>query len=260
MAYTPLKNYFDARLLDQLSDKIATLGVSFDHKKFKKETTLSLDSLELKDRTYLIADQLQKYLPGSYSDQIEVLINILGPPNPESYGTFMKYFWTWTISAFIERHGLNDEKLSLKAIKEVTKRGTGEFAIRPFLRKNPAGILKVMNKWSLDKNFHVRRLSSEGLRPNLPWATKLTIFIEEPEPVFSILENLKNDPEKYVQTSVANMINDYFKVNFEAASDIITKWSANPEEHTKWIIKHAIRNYRKKNEEWALELTEKMNL
>ena len=104
-----------------------------------------------------------------------------------------------------------------------TKRGTEEFAIRPFIHQNPKKLLKVMNEWSLDKNFHVRRLSSEGLRPKLPWAPKLTLFNDDPSPVFSILENLKNDPEKYVQTSVANHVNDYLKVNYDFAFDVIQK-------------------------------------
>lgn len=115
-----------------------------------------------------------------------------------------------------------------------------------------------MNEWSLDKNFHVRRLSSEGLRPKLPWAPKLTLFNDDPSPVFSILENLKNDPEKYVQTSVANHVNDYLKVNYDFAFDVIQKWSKKPSDNAKWIIKHAIRNYRKKEIAWAIELTEKM--
>ncbi|MDG2449325.1 MAG: 3-methyladenine DNA glycosylase, partial [Saprospiraceae bacterium] len=107
--------------------------------------------------------------------------------------------------------------------------------------------------------FHVRRLASEGLRPNLPWASKLKLFIDDPSPIFKILENLKDDPEKYVQTSVANHINDYFKVNNEAAVALIEKWSVKPQKDTRWIVKHAIRNYRKKGETWAIELTEKMN-
>ena len=31
----------------------------------------------------------------------------------------------------------------------------------------------LMLKWSQSKNVHVRRLSSEGIRPRLPWAKKL---------------------------------------------------------------------------------------
>jgi len=259
MAYTPLKNYFGIELLNDLSYKILRIQKNFDSNSFIEETSPLLEHLELKDRTYTIADGIEKYLPGGYEKQIAVLVKILGPENPDSYGTFMKFFWTWVIGAFIERHGLAHGELSIRAIKELTKRGTGEFAIRPLIRNNPQALLKVMHLWSLDENFHVRRLSSEGLRPNLPWAKKMTLFIDNPDPVFSIINNLKNDSQKYVQTSVANLVNDYLKVNNSYAMHIIRSWSKSPQIHTKWIIKHAIRNYRKKKEPWALKMTEKMN-
>lgn len=51
---------------------------------------------------------------------------------------------------------------------------------------------------------------------------KLELFIEEPEPVFEILELLKEDPAHFVKKSVANHITDYLKVNPEAANSFIT--------------------------------------
>tara|TARA_Y100000385_G_scaffold290317_1_gene362971 strand:- start:17021 stop:17809 length:789 start_codon:yes stop_codon:yes gene_type:complete len=259
MAFTPLKYKFDKELLELLSDKITSEGASFDRERFRKATQPLLDPLELKDRVNVIADQLNFFLPGDYKSKLNLLVQILGPTNEGSYGTFNDFFWTWPIGSFIERNGLGEEGLSLNAIKELTQRGTGEFAIRPFIRQNPEHLIRVMAAWSNDQNFHVRRLASEGLRPNLPWASKLKLFIDDPSPIFKILENLKDDPEKYVQTSVANHINDYFKVNNEAAVALIEKWSVKPQKDTRWIVKHAIRNYRKKGETWAIELTEKMN-
>ena len=259
MAFTPLKFKFDKELLQLFAEKILNEGVSFNQKEFQFTTQPLLDPLELKDRVNVIADQLNHYLPGSYQEKIELLVKILGPENKGSYGTFNDFFWTWPIGAFIERQGLHEEELSINAIIELTKRGTGEFAIRPFIRQNPQHLVATMTSWSTHENFHVRRLSSEGLRPNLPWAGKLKLFIEQPESVFNILENLRNDPERYVQTSVANHINDYFKVNNEAAMSLIHSWSKDPQMNTRWIIKHAIRNYRKKGVTWALEMTNQMN-
>ena len=259
MAYTPLKFKFDKDLLILFSNKFAETSYPFDAKRFQETTLPLLDKLELKDRVNAIADQLNIFLEGDYAQKLEALESILGPENEGSYGTFNDFFWTWPIGAFIERYGLEHEQTSIDAIKELTKRGTGEFAIRPFIRQNPEHLIRAMTQWSLDSNFHVRRLSSEGLRPNLPWSSKLKLFIEDPSLVFNILENLKEDPERYVQTSVANHINDYFKVNYHEADALISNWAQNPKSNTRWIIKHAIRNYRKKKEAWALELTVKMN-
>ncbi|MEE9373013.1 MAG: DNA alkylation repair protein [Saprospiraceae bacterium] len=259
MAFTPLKFKFDKDLLELLADKILETSTPFDKIKFQKNTQKLLSPFELKDRVNIIADELNNYLSGNYTKKLSLLIHILGPENKGAYGTFNDFFWTWPIGAFIERHGLDHEDLSITAIKELTKRGTGEFAIRPFIRQNRKKLIQIMTDWSLDENFHVRRLASEGLRPKLPWSSKMVLFIETPKQVFAILENLKNDPERYVQTSVANHINDYFKVNYKEAIALINDWSKHPEIHTRWIIKHAIRNYRKKGVTWALDLTATMN-
>ena len=56
-----------------------------------------------------------------------------------------------------------------------------------------------MKQWSTDDNFHVRRLSCEGVRPKLPWAKKLDVFVENPKPILPILNKLKDDKSKYVQ-------------------------------------------------------------
>ena len=260
MAFTPLKFKFDKELLELFSEKFAEEQIAFNGSLFKKETQPLLDPLELKDRVNVISHQLNKFLSGNYSEKLKSLLKILGPENQGSYGTFNDFFWTWPIGRFIELYGLEFETESLNALEELTKRGTAEFAIRPFIIQNPDRLIATMTDWSLHDNFHIRRLSSEGLRPNLPWAGKLKLFIENTEPVFNILENLKDDPSKYVQTSVANHINDYFKVNESAAIALINHWADKPSSKSnRWIIKHAIRNYRKKGVDWALEMTQKMN-
>jgi 3-methyladenine DNA glycosylase AlkC len=91
------------------------------------------------------------------------------------------------------------------------------------------------------KNFHLRRLASEGLRPKLPWSSKLNTFIEEPDPVFQILELLKEDEVKFVQKSVANHLTDYLKVNPEPTLVLMSQWNKSDNKYTQWILKHANR-------------------
>jgi 3-methyladenine DNA glycosylase AlkC len=64
-------------------------------------------------------------------------------------------------------------KISLNFIKELTKRFTGEYAIRPLLATKPKETIKTTVKWSKDENVHVRRLASEGVRISLPWSKKI---------------------------------------------------------------------------------------
>lgn len=98
-----------------------------------------------------------------------------------------------------------------------------------------------MQKWSKSRNFHLRRLAAEGTRPKLPWSTKLDIFIEHPEPVFKILDQLMHDEIKFVQKSVANNLADYLKVNHKLAVQFIKNHQASEHKNTQWILKHATR-------------------
>lgn len=129
----------------------------------------------------------------------------------------------------------------MNALGEITKRGTSEYAVRAFIRAYLKQSLAAIKSWAQDGNFHLRRLASEGTRPKLPWASKLDLFINDPAPVFEILEILKRDEVKFVQRSVANNIADYLKVNFPAAKELILRWSRDADPHTQAIIKHATR-------------------
>ncbi len=93
------------------------------------------------------------------------------------------------------------------------------------------------------------------MRPRLPWATKLQIFIDDPIPILLILENLKDDPSRFVQKSVANNLNDILKDNYNLGIDTLSKWSHRATTERKWIIKHALRNQVKKNNAEALTIT-----
>ena len=130
---------------------------------------------------------------------------------------------------------------AINAIEEITKRNTGEYAIRPFIRMYPADTLQRMTLWAKSENFHLRRLASEGLRPKLPWSAKLATFNDNPKPVFKILEMLKEDDVMFAKKSVANHLTDWLKVNKQPTVDLIKKWSKSDNKNTQWIIKKATR-------------------
>ena len=206
-----------------------------------------------------IANQLRANLPTDYTQALDVLLKILGPENENETGMFSEYFWVMPIAKYVETYGLNHFPESINAIKEITKRNTGEYCIRPFIEKYPDKTLAVLDKWSHDSNVHVRRLSSEGLRPRLPWAKKIDRFIDNPKPVLDILNNLKDDDSKFVQKSVANNLNDILKDNNEIGMETIRKWSKTASRNRKWIIKHALRNQIKKGNAEAKRIIEALN-
>lgn len=255
MACKKLKYWFDKELAILLGNKISELRPNFNRNRFLKSVEEKVKDLELKDRVEIISDELFVNLGRNYEKGINLLMQILGPENEEETGMFTNYYWVMPIAKFVEKYGLENFELSMKAIEEITKRNTGEYAIRPFIVMDLKKTLERMEKWSKHNNKHLRRLSSEGLRPRLPWAAKLDMFIENPKPILRILNNLKDDKSKYVQKSAANCINDILKDNFEIGKQLIEEWNKKKiSKERKWIIKHALRNFLKVNNKWAEEI------
>jgi 3-methyladenine DNA glycosylase AlkC len=224
-----------------LADKIVNVYPEFDSKGYAADIKKAVIGKRYTERIEIHAQLFHKYLPQSYKEALGILLQILGEENPSQTGMFTHYYWLMPVGKFVELYGLNDFDISMKALEEITKRNTGEYAIRPFARKYPEKILSVCMKWAKSDNFHLRRLASEGLRPKLPWATKLDIWNDNPSPVFDIIEILKEDSVKFVQKSVANHLRDWIKVNPQEAQKIIDTWSKSSNNNTKWILKHAQR-------------------
>ncbi len=236
-----ITDWFGANLAELLSDKILLTHKGFDKADYVFNIEKKCTEKTYTQRVELLADELRNYLPNDYPQAVTILLNIVGDENPNETGMFTNYYWIMPIGKFVEKYGLDDYDISIHAISEITKRNTGEYAIRPFIRKYPKETIKQMQHWAKSDNFHVRRLASEGLRPKLPWAPKLDTFINNPSPVFEILELLQDDPVKFVKKSVANHLTDWLKVNRKPTIKLIKKWEKSDNEHTKWIIKHATR-------------------
>ena len=252
--YKQLKFYYGKDLAELLSDKIKPVYSKFDSKSFIKSVSKEVKDLELKDRVEVITDNLRSHLPKNYKSAVNILLKILGPENKNETGMFKEYYWLMPVAYFIEKYGLEDFDTSINAISEITKRNTGEYAIRPFIRKYTKDTMKVMKKWSRDKNVHIRRLASEGCRPRLPWSQKLDEFILDPSPIIPILENLKEDESLFVKKSVANNINDILKDNYDFGIKLLKNWNKLKNPDTKWIIKHALRKEIKKENPEAMKL------
>ncbi|GIM55544.1 DNA alkylation repair protein [Capnocytophaga cynodegmi] len=234
---------FGANLAELLAEKINRVYPDFNSKNFIKDTGNKVIGQTYTQRIITIADLLKNYLSADYKEALRVLFSILGEENPNQTGMFTHYYWILPIGKFVERYGINHFTLSMNAIEEITKRNTGEYAVRPFIRKYPEKSLEIIEKWAKSPNFHLRRLASEGLRPKLPWASKLDTFVENPAPVFQILELLKDDEIMFVKKSVANHLTDWLKVNKEAVLPLIHRWKTFENPHTQWIIKRATRKF-----------------
>ena len=224
-----------------LSQKIKAVYPKFDAQSYCGQIAERAPKLGYSRRILAHANALNELLPPNFKRAAEILIAILGEENPSETGMFKHFYWTLPLAKYVEIYGLNDFETSMGAIEEITKRGTGEYAVRASIRKYPQDSLKTMTQWARSSNFHLRRLASEGLRPKLPWASKLELFISDPSPVFAVLEVLKEDEVRFVQRSVANNIADYLKVNFAAARELLVRWQSSKNKNTQQIIRHATR-------------------
>lgn len=248
------KDYYGVELAHDLARRIAAVYPGFDGAAFVGYVAARVDTLELKGRVAVLAAGLREYLPAAYSEALDILCGLLGPEHTPEQGMFTHGYHLMPVAYFVEVYGLDDFAASLAALNAITRRHTAEFAIRPFLVRYPEQTLGVLREWVHDSSPHVRRLVSEGTRPRLPWATRLTAFIADPSPVLALLEHLKADPSPYVQKSVANNLNDIQKDHPALVLATLTRWQTDASEATRWIIRHALRNLVKQGNAAALRL------
>ncbi len=232
-----LKNVYSPKFLAGFADQIKTVCNSFPTKNFLTEVQSDgWQELELKQRMRRISNTLQNCLPGPYKDQADILCRV--SENLEQAG--LSSFPYLCIPDFIEQYGTADLATSLDAMESITRFVSCEFAIRPFLLASPTKVMTRMKAWSKHKHQNVRRFSSEGCRPRLPWGKAIPAFKKDPAPVLPILENLKDDESLFVRKSVANNINDIAKDHPSLVFELIRKWKGKSE-RTDWILKHGSR-------------------
>lgn len=245
------KHIYGKDLLESMSSALVEVYPDFSKKQFlllfKK-----LSKLEMKPRVRLIRDELKLLLPDSYPKALKILLASQKKGN-------LSGFSLWPYTEFIQEFGLEYQKESLNALKEITKHFTSEWGVRPFLRLYPKETLIFLEECSKDKNVHVRRWASEGARPRLPWGERLHLFIQKPKSTLKILENLKFDDELYVRKSVANHLNDITKDHPELVIQTLKAWkkkAKSDDDKTKldWVIKHSLRTLIKNGHKGALEL------
>ena len=240
-----MKHWFDDAFYRRTAAQLAALHPRFDQARFLSRALDGLDALELMARVQRTADAFHAALPVPLAAQLDVL-----RAHAAQIGHNFAGIWP---CAHVAAQGLDHPELSLPALRDLTRHGSAEFAIRPFLVRDLAGTLAVMREWSASDDEHVRRLASEGSRPRLPWGLRLQSLVADPRPTLPILERLRADPSLYVRKSVANHLNDIAKDHPDVVIDVVSAWDRS-DARTAWIVKHALRTLIKKGRPRALAL------
>jgi len=248
-----LKHFFSEDLVRGIAGDIRRVHPPFREREFITLSLTGLDHLELIARGWHIAEAMRAHLPRSFPAAAEILVASLGPELDGTEGFGLAPFRYLPHVLFVQKHGLDDFEPAMRAQYALTKRFSAESSIRPYLVRYPEATYARLRAWAGDDSVHVRRLVSEGTRPRLPWAPRLRAFQEDPRPVIALLELLKDDPERYVQRSVANNLNDIAKDHPDLALETCQRWLDGASADRAWVVQHALRTLVKKGDRRALK-------
>jgi 3-methyladenine DNA glycosylase AlkC len=237
--------FFTASFVTELGDAIQRVYPDFDGEKLNSLVfDADWEGRELKERMRHVTDCLHDTLAREYPEALEILMEVA----PSFSG-----FDSMVFPDYVERYGLDHWDLSLPALAFFTTLCSSEYAVRPFLHRDPERAMEYLLAWAEDEDEHARRLASEGCRPRLPWGMALPRFKKDPSPILPLLEKLKDDPSEYVRKSVANNLNDISKDHPELVLDVCERWYGHSA-YTDWIVKHACRTLLKAGNKRAMRL------
>lgn len=240
-----LKGWFNGERYRAIANELSLIAPVFKAKRFLRLTLEGLEDRSLMQRLRQTSIAIEASLAGSFRSKVEVLRELA----PRIEHGFVAIF----LSDFVAQYGLDDPKFSLNALRDFTRFGSAEFAIRPFLVRDQEATLAAMLAWTKDRDEHVRRLASEGCRPRLPWGLRLQSLIRNPSPLAPILDALNCDDALYVRKSVANSLNDIAKDHPEWVLSRLDSWDLTSA-HTGWIAKRACRTLIKRGHPETLKL------
>jgi 3-methyladenine DNA glycosylase AlkC len=116
-------------------------------------------------------------------------------------------------------------------------------AVRAIIVSDPMMAIKMLEPWVSNKSANVRRFASEATRPRGVWAASIPLLRQEPQLALPILNSLKKDPERYVQDSVANWLNDAGKDRPDWVQTLLQQWQK--ENVSEYVISRAGRSLKK---------------
>lgn len=247
---------FNAQTVGQLAQEYCAGVPSFDGARFEREALSGFADRELLQRLEWLADCIGDQLSSDFptmADQLEAAMPASLDPalTDDDFGHFIHA----VPGILAVRHGLEEHReRALDLLYVATQRFSMEFYFRPFLNRWPDETLARLALWSSDKNYHVRRLVSEGTRPKLPWAKSVDLTHEQTVP---LLDRLHHDETRYVTRSVANHLNDIAKTDSNRVVDLLRNWAKGGLQSTKeldWMTRHGLRTLIKKGHVGALDL------
>ncbi|KAL4498374.1 hypothetical protein ABPG72_013180 [Tetrahymena utriculariae] len=239
--------FYNRQAIEFKGSKINESYPAFDQKLFLNLVyDKQWEQIDTKQCTIHVSLKIHIALNKSYLESLDILLHT-------NKGLSFNYT-NFIFPEYVSFYGLDYFDEFMQALKQFTRNSSSEFAIRQFMLKNQGKTMQQLYEWTKDKDFHVRRLTSEGCRPILPWSFRLQQFVKDPTPVIPILELLNQDPQLYVQRSVSNNLNDISRNHPDLVIQLCREWSKINNGSTKFIKKRAVRTILKQGNQEALQI------
>ncbi|MEO1368343.1 MAG: DNA alkylation repair protein [Acidobacteriota bacterium] len=264
----PFKEGLNADAVRHLRRHLEAASSDFDGDAFEADVIPELPALELKDRVRRTIAGLRRALPDDYLGALDVVLGAARDWQPLERDDGLGGFGAWPLIDFVGEYGVAAEgdapdpfDASMEALRAITGLWSAEFAVRPFLIADPDRAFGHLRAWLGDDDHHVRRLISEGTRTRLPWGQRLPGVIDDPAPVFELLEGLRWDESEYVRRSVANNLNDLSKDHPGRVVERCERWwdeapgadaGKDAARNRRRLVRHALRTLVKAGDPGAL--------
>lgn len=255
----PFKNLINPDLVRACSQHLYRHWPAFDRRAFELQALTGLDALEMKARAMQIADALEASLPDDFDRAAGIIEAALAPPATSDELGFkttdagLAGWIGWPLGEFIARRGQAEPERALRSLRELTQRFTSEFAVRPFLINHFEKTMAQLLAWHDDPSPHVRRWTSEGSRPRLPWGLQVKSLIADPSPTLPLLRALQDDASPYVRRSVANHLNDIAKDHPGVVAGWLETQLPGASAERKALLRHASRTLVKRGDPRVLK-------
>jgi 3-methyladenine DNA glycosylase AlkC len=250
---TELRLYYSTDYLTHISRCLTDLGVN--GAQFAEQVLSDpWADLSLKERMLKMTVALADILPSDGTASLEILQHLLPQISGNDVQKYADMLCLFVPEYVVHQRDHLSLEQALSALTFFTCSGTtSELAIRPFIVSHTKQVMDYLLSLTCHSNANVRRWSSEGCRPRLPWAMALPAFKKDPALILPILEALRADDSKFVQKSVANNLNDIAKDNPDIVLTFAEKWQGS-HPNTNWIIRHGLRTLLKQGHPRALAL------